>query len=211
MAANVPPMLGASNLSSIRCLSSGRLPKDVNNTLATIRLSNIPTFNVTLTNKRKFEVTILTGDLYFHPDFTGCNISNISDLYFVPQTGTATSLPTIVNPAGLSAVQPANISNYTIGPAEHMSEHAALEAELGYSYCTLLSELFCMPMLSVAPTLAMSSLPSQSSPWLPFASTSWPSNVSPFTYTLTLAPGDYTTDTCILAPSFLLSLSFPHP
>ena len=203
-------LAGASNLSSIRFLSSGRLPNDVNNALTTIRLSNIPTFNGTLINKRKFEVTILTGDLYFHPDFTGCNINDISDLSFVPQTGTATSLPTIINPAGLPAVQPVNISNYTIGPAEHMPEHAALEAELGYSYCTLLSELFYMPMLSVALTLAMPSLPSQSSPRLPVASTSWPSNVSPFTHMLPLT-GDYTTGTCLLSPSFLMSLSFPHP
>jgi len=76
------------------------------------------------------------------------------------------------------------------------------------SYHTLLGELFCMPMLSVTPTLAIPSLPSRSSPWLPVASTSRPSNLSPFTYMLP-STGDYTTGTCLLALSFLMSFLFP--
>ena len=70
--------------------------------------------------QKEFEIIILTGDLFFHPDFTGYNMDHISDLPFVTQTGTTSTAPTAStsNPPSLPAVQTANIFNYNALPPD---------------------------------------------------------------------------------------------
>ena len=87
------------------------------------RIGNDTAFQYALTQcdndqQREFEITFLTGDLYFHHDFTGYNIDDISDLPFVTKSGATTMPPSVANPSNLPAVQPANIFNYNALPSD---------------------------------------------------------------------------------------------